>query len=162
MVTVKMYHTKAELPKKGHQRDLAYDYKATERELNFPWSVKYKLGIGLQDEHGGGFYVFPRSNVATRGMWLANSVGLIDPDYTGEISVIFYTQLRAWLPGLERKMVNGNSLGIDYTRLEIEYAKYKVHYRIAYIFNLVNQRKQCEEIKVTVRQELNKALYSKQ
>jgi len=103
MVIVKMYHTKAELPKKGHSTDLAYDVKATERELNFPWSVKYKLGIGLQDESGEGFLVFPRSNVATRGMWLANSVGLIDPDYTGEISVIFYTQLRAWLPWLRKE-----------------------------------------------------------
>jgi dUTPase len=101
MVTVKMYHTKAELPKKGHPTDLAYDCKATERELNFPSSVKYKLGIRLQDDEGIGFEMNPRSNAALRGLQL--DTRLIDPDYTGEITVIFFTQLRAWFPWLRKE-----------------------------------------------------------
>lgn len=49
--------------------------------------VKINTGIAIQiPERGIGGFVFPRSGLASRyGISLANSVGVIDSDYTGEI-----------------------------------------------------------------------------
>lgn len=49
--------------------------------------VKINTGIAIQIPNSGiGGFVFPRSGLASRhGISLANSVGVIDSDYTGEI-----------------------------------------------------------------------------
>ena len=49
--------------------------------------VKVNTGIAIQIPHSGiGGFVFPRSGLASRhGVSLANCVGVIDSDYTGEI-----------------------------------------------------------------------------
>jgi dUTP pyrophosphatase len=49
--------------------------------------VKIKTGIAIQIPHSGiGGFVFPRSGLASRhGISLANCVGVIDSDYTGEL-----------------------------------------------------------------------------
>lgn len=61
---------------------------------NIPESVLLKpggrktIGTGIAvhlDDPGLVGFVFPRSGLGTRGLILANSVGVIDSDYTGEI-----------------------------------------------------------------------------
>lgn len=49
--------------------------------------VMVKTGIAIQIPHSGiGGFVFPRSGLASRhGISLANCVGVIDSDYTGEL-----------------------------------------------------------------------------
>lgn len=49
--------------------------------------VKVNTGIAIQIPHSGiGGFVFPRSGLSSRhGISLANCVGVIDSDYTGEI-----------------------------------------------------------------------------
>ena len=48
-------------------------------------SIPTGIAIHINDNNVGGF-VFPRSGLATKyGVSLINSVGVIDPDYTGEI-----------------------------------------------------------------------------
>ena len=49
--------------------------------------VKVNTGIAIQIPHSGiGGFVFPRSGLASRhGISLANCVGVIDSDYTGEL-----------------------------------------------------------------------------
>lgn len=51
--------------------------------------VEYGTGLAIQlpKDHSG--LIFPRSSISKTGMILANSVGLIDPDYTGEIKLRF-------------------------------------------------------------------------
>ncbi len=49
--------------------------------------VKINTGIAIQIPHSGiGGFVFPRSGLASRhGITMANCVGVIDSDYTGEL-----------------------------------------------------------------------------
>ncbi len=49
--------------------------------------VKVNTGVAIQIPHSGiGGFVFPRSGLSSRhGVSLANCVGVIDSDYTGEI-----------------------------------------------------------------------------
>lgn len=81
----------ATLPTRATAGSVGYDLIATERE----WSdshdtVTYGTGIGIQDIPEGHFAaIFPRSSIVNTDLRLANSVGVIDPDYPGEILVKF-------------------------------------------------------------------------
>ena len=103
---VKPRHLDAKLPIKVLEDDLAFDVVATERIIRFPFSVEYRLGISLQPdcEDGEGTFLYARSNATKRHIFLANSVGLIDKGYTGEVSAVFFTQsLLAWLPWIRKE-----------------------------------------------------------
>lgn len=52
--------------------------------------VKVTFGIALEIPEGYCGLILPRSSIYNSGMILSNSVGLIDSDYRGEISAIFY------------------------------------------------------------------------
>lgn len=52
--------------------------------------TKIKFGIALEIPEGFCALVLPRSSIHKSGMILSNSVGLIDSDYRGEISAVFY------------------------------------------------------------------------
>lgn len=86
-------------PFKKHSSDFCYDAVAVSCEEIAPNVYKYGLGISVQiirDKNDEGaslslsIDVRPRSSVYKTGMVLSNSVGTIDEDYTGEISVIMY------------------------------------------------------------------------
>ena len=52
--------------------------------------IKYDTGIAVEIPPGYVGLVFPRSSVCKTGLSLANSVGVIDSDYRGSISLVFY------------------------------------------------------------------------
>lgn len=51
-----------------------------------------EIGSGLAFEIPKGYVglLFPRSSVSKTGAWLANSVGVIDSDYRGEVRARYY------------------------------------------------------------------------
>lgn len=96
IVKVKKLNDKAVIPFKKHDSDFCYDVVATSCEEIAPNVYKYGTGLAFQIERNGvlGYNVSidfrPRSSVWQTGMVLANSIGTIDEDYTGEVSAIFY------------------------------------------------------------------------
>jgi dUTP pyrophosphatase len=90
----------AHLPIKAHATDAGFDLTAiseivaNEKDHGY---LEYGTGIAVTPEKGYYCQVVPRSSVSKTGLWLANSIGIIDPDYTGEIKIRF-----KWVPGTKR------------------------------------------------------------
>ena len=102
-VKVQMYNSVATLPKKAYLNDLGADVVAVERKIISPWQVRYKIGIGIGVPNYG-FFLAPRSSVRDRYLSMANSFGVIDEPYTGEIEATFYVaSILAWLPWLRKE-----------------------------------------------------------
>lgn len=59
--------------------------------LNVGGRAMIPTGIALQIPKGYGGFVFPRSGLSyKKGISMANCVGVIDSDYTGEIKVVLH------------------------------------------------------------------------
>ncbi len=49
---------------------------------------KVKLGISCENLDGKGYFLFPRSSISKTPLRMANSIGLIDGGYRGEIMAV--------------------------------------------------------------------------
>jgi len=49
---------------------------------------KIKLGISCETENGKSYFLFPRSSISKTPLRMANSIGLIDGGYRGEIMAV--------------------------------------------------------------------------
>lgn len=91
VIKIKKLHQDARLPQKMNFGDVGYDIWATEvvekENKNY---IEVKTGISVQPSAGFYCEIFPRSSIYKKGLLLANSVGVIDNQYTGEIKLIFY------------------------------------------------------------------------
>ena len=72
-----------------HDGDAGLDLYVLE-DLHFePGETKaIKLGISCEPEDGIAYYLFPRSSISKTPLRMANSIGLIDGGYRGEIMAI--------------------------------------------------------------------------
>lgn len=96
-VKFKKMHPNTKMPTKAHDSDYCYDCYAVSCEEVAPDVFKYGLGFALQfcdyKKHGSiakSFSVRPRSSVWKTGMVLSNGIGVVDQNYTGEISAVFF------------------------------------------------------------------------
>jgi len=93
-IKIKKLHEKAVLPAKATDGAAGYDLTACSEEKvkllrDVPY-VKYGTGLAIQIPKGYVGLLFPRSSIATtKTLTLGNSVGVLDSDYTGEISFVF-------------------------------------------------------------------------
>ncbi len=89
--------TEATEPERATTKSAGYDITATSMEWNeAKTKITYGTGLKLGDIPDGYFAaLFPRSSVSNTDLRLANSVGVVDADYTGEIKVIFDAPLSA-------------------------------------------------------------------
>lgn len=80
----------AVLPSRAHEGDAGLDLRACEAAHLGPgerWSVGTGLAVEIPEGHAG--LVLPRSGLAVEhGIGLANSPGLIDSGYRGEVRVL--------------------------------------------------------------------------
>jgi dUTP pyrophosphatase len=80
----------AVLPSRAHKGDAGLDLHAAERAHLGPgerWGVGTGLAVEIPEGHAG--FVLPRSGLAREhGIALANSPGLIDSGYRGELRVL--------------------------------------------------------------------------
>jgi dUTP pyrophosphatase len=93
-------HAKVEIPKQAYEGSAAYDLAAfdltesgRENRITLPsHSSSRPIGTGLCIKPPVGYVtlVCSRSGLAARGIFVANSPGVVDPDYTGELKVILY------------------------------------------------------------------------
>lgn len=94
-IKIKKLNKNAVIPTKGSNGAAGYDlYALTSKMMQIisPGStVKISTGISLEIPDGYFGAVFARSSLATkRGLRLANSVGVIDSDYRGELIVALH------------------------------------------------------------------------
>lgn len=88
-VGFKRLHNKAEIPSKATQDSAGFDVYSPRRvviEEGTPTVVK--LGFAVEIPTGYCMRIIPRSGLASKGLTVANSPGLIDADYRGEVGVI--------------------------------------------------------------------------
>ena len=76
-------------PRRATEGAAGFDLTATAIE-DTPTCYKYHTGIAIELPSRWAALVFPRSSVVKKGAWMGNSVGVIDSDYRGEITVCFY------------------------------------------------------------------------
>jgi dUTP pyrophosphatase len=88
------------LPTKAHRSDVGYDLYALS-VVDRGRIIEVNTGVSLIPEEGYWVAVAPRSSISNSGLVLCNSLGIIDPSYTGEIKLRFYKADEDYtLPGL--------------------------------------------------------------
>lgn len=109
----------ASTPMKAHPDyadypDAAYDLTATSIKLLPNGMIQYGTGIAMEIPKGYAGYVYPRSSIRKTNMLMANSVGIIDSGYRGEIFLTFKPDCPLKLKGLIKAML-GMKVGVkDY------------------------------------------------
>jgi dUTP pyrophosphatase len=86
-VKTKLLDDNAELPYRQHPSDTGYDLKLTCVKKIVGDVIFFGTGLSLQPSSNYYFKIVPRSSISKHGLGLANSVGIIDNQYTGEIMV---------------------------------------------------------------------------
>lgn len=85
---VKLLNEKARLPERAHPTDVGADVFATSIEITGDL-VTYGTGISISPPDGYYFELAPRSSICKVDLLLTNSIGQIDPAYTGEVMMKF-------------------------------------------------------------------------
>jgi len=84
------------VPTRAHASDAGLDLTAMSVEEVRPGLFAFDTGISIAPPAGYYAEVVPRSSIIKTGFMLANSVGIIDPDYRGRIKVML--RHVAWPP----------------------------------------------------------------
>lgn len=86
-VKIKLLDERAEVPSRAHNTDTGYDIKMIDVEKIEGDTIFFKTGVSLEPKPGYYFEVYPRSSISKLPLSLANSVGIIDNSYRGEILI---------------------------------------------------------------------------
>ncbi len=78
----------AKLPTFATDGDAGADLVATSISINDDY-IEYGTGIAIEIPKGYKGEIFPRSSVSKKDLMLANSIGLIDSGYRGELKLRF-------------------------------------------------------------------------
>jgi dUTP pyrophosphatase len=79
---------RAVVPAKAHPSDIGYDLTAIDVFKQISESITlFETGIRVSPPEGYYLEILPRSSMSKTGYMLANSVGTIDPDYTGTLKI---------------------------------------------------------------------------
>ena len=90
----------AVMPTKAHGSDVGYDLTVIKehRRVSDNTSI-YDTGVHVAPPPGYYVQVVPRSSISKSGYMLSNSIGIIDPSYTGSLKIAL-TRIDASLPPL--------------------------------------------------------------
>lgn len=79
------------IPKKSHSIDAGFDLRARKAVSVFPQDTEFiPTGVCVEIPVGFVGLLFPRSSISKTPLRMANSVGVIDAGFTGEIKVPLY------------------------------------------------------------------------
>jgi len=84
----KLLTDKAVAPKYATDGSAAFDLTITKVDERLAYAV-YHFDLAFEIPRGHVGVLVPRSSVSNRGQLLANSVGIIDSDYRGEVTARF-------------------------------------------------------------------------
>lgn len=91
-VKVKKLSSNAVIPFKSTDGSSGYDITATSMKVvdeGVFGYIEYGTGLSMVVPKGYAGLIFPRSSISNKGLILSNSVGVIDPDYRGEVRARF-------------------------------------------------------------------------
>ena len=86
-VKVELLNDLAQVPERAHNTDTGYDLTFTGVEKIVGDVIFFNTGISMQPSKGYYFEVIPRSSISKLPLSMANSVGVIDETYTGEVLI---------------------------------------------------------------------------
>lgn len=86
-VKLKLLSEKAVTPSRAHKSDTGYDLTFTEIHKIDGDVIFFKTGLSMQPSKGYYFEIVPRSSISKLPLSMANSIGVIDESYTGEIII---------------------------------------------------------------------------
>jgi dUTP pyrophosphatase len=89
LIKVKKLHPSAVLPSAANETDAGFDLVAIDNGEHTDTYVQYRTGIAIEVPPGYHTEIFPRSSVSKMNLVLANSIGVVDEGYRGEIMVRF-------------------------------------------------------------------------
>jgi dUTP pyrophosphatase len=79
----------AVIPSKAHSTDIGLDLVALKvHKIINQDIIMYDTGISVKPPPGFYLEIVPRSSITKTGWMLANSVGIIDPDYRGTLYIV--------------------------------------------------------------------------
>lgn len=84
---IKLLHPNAEIPKRAHPTDTGYDIKLLSVDKIIGDTIFFLTGISLTPPEGFYWEIVPRSNISQHSLQLANSIGVIDDIYTGQLII---------------------------------------------------------------------------
>lgn len=88
---VKKLSERAKLPTYGSEGAACFDIKATKDYIIYPGEItRISTGLSFEIPKGHCMLLFGRSGHASKGLQLANCVGVIDSDYRGEVQVMLH------------------------------------------------------------------------
>ncbi len=87
IVKITLIDEKAVMPSRAHDTDSGWDLTLIGIHKIKNDTVFFKTGLQVQPPKGFYFEVFPRSSISELPLMLANSAGIIDEGYRGEIIV---------------------------------------------------------------------------
>ncbi len=103
ILNVKKLYPGAQLPTQASPGSACFDLYANNWSCTDGYD-SYGTGIAVSFEHDFVGLIFPRSSISNTGASLANSVGVLDADYRGEIKLRMYR-------GNAMPYVNGDRVG---------------------------------------------------
>ena len=88
---VKKLREDAVIPHKAHETDTGYDLWILDKHKELDNGVvMYSTGLQIQPPWGLYFEIIPRSSIIKSGYIQANSIGVVDSGYRGELFVPLY------------------------------------------------------------------------
>ena len=88
-VKIKKLHVDAVIPTYAKQGDAALDLVAVTKGIDRYGNIVYGTGLCMEIPDGYVGLLYPRSSISRTHLMLANSVGVIDSGYRGEIMLKF-------------------------------------------------------------------------
>lgn len=88
-VRFKKLKENAVMPKKAHPTDAGFDLVATSREIDEHGNIVYGTGLAVEIPEGYVGLAFPRSSISKYDIVMANSTGVIDSHFRGEMKFKF-------------------------------------------------------------------------
>lgn len=100
-VTFVRHDPHAVIPTRAHDTDIGYDLTAIGVFKKISDNITlFETGVSIQPPEGYYLEILPRSSLSKTGYVLSNSVGTIDPDYTGSLKIAL-TKVDHTRPDLE-------------------------------------------------------------
>lgn len=123
-VAIKKLRPKAVIPAYSTEGAAGMDLTAVSVEFDKYGNKVYHTGLAFEIPKGYAGFIFPRSSNAKTSLWLTNSVGVIDSDYRGEVTMKYKSSLRVittlkiWFKLLFRKKKGlSEEDGVDVTNI---------------------------------------------
>lgn len=94
-IYVKKLSEDAVVPQKANLSDAGFDLVAIDNGVvDAEGFIQYRTGLSIEPQKGFNTEIWPRSSISKYDLALANSIGLVDNGYRGELFIRFKPTLR--------------------------------------------------------------------